>query len=595
MQEITTDIHSFSRPTEVCVTHLDWKAKVDFVSKRIQACATWTIRQSGQDQTLVLDSKNLILHKISIDGAPTHYALGHADELLGTPILISITSETRKIAIEYSTLPQAEALQWLNAEQTANKKLPFLFTQSQAILARTWLPCQDSPGVRFTYEAEVTVLPELLPLMSASNPKRKNEEGLYTFKMENPIPAYLFALSVGDFSFHPISERCGIYAETSLLEKAVWEFADLENMLAAAEELYGTYVWQRYDVLVMPPSFPFGGMENPRLTFATPTILAGDRSLTSLIAHELAHSWSGNLVTNATWNDFWINEGFTVYFEHRIMEKLYGSDYAEMLALLALQDLKASIDELTEEGKVDDTKLRLNLLHRNPDEAVTDIAYNKGYFFLRSIEEKYGRPNFDAFLKDYFSEHAFQSMDTNAFIHFIRTYYQQNFHVVLEQTLFDAWIFSTGLPNECPCPNSQRLFNVREILVRWMNTHEIGREETSSWSTHEWLHFLNNLPERLSHDEMRNLDRLGSFTDSGNAEILGAWFIHVIRQDYHEAYPQLEKFLVDTGRRKFLSPLYQELIKTADGQDFAKDVYKKARPSYHYVATHTFDKLFKWE
>ena len=245
--------------------------------------------------------------------------------------------------------------------------------------------------------------------MSASNPQIKNETGSYHFEMKQPIPSYLLALAVGDVEFKRVSNRAGIYAERTVLDSAVWEFADLEKMIHGAEELYGAYLWERYDVLVLPPSFPFGGMENPRLTFATPSILAGDRSLTSLIAHELAHSWSGNLVTNRTWNDFWLNEGFTVYFEHRIMEKLYGRDYAEMLALLSLQDLRETIQSLKDENLYADTKLKLDLAGRNPDDGVTDIAYNKGYFFLRLFEERYGRERFDSFLKHYFSSNAFKS------------------------------------------------------------------------------------------------------------------------------------------------------------------------------------------
>ncbi|HEY0742319.1 MAG TPA: M1 family aminopeptidase/hydrolase, partial [Chryseosolibacter sp.] len=334
------DPHSYSKPTEAKVTHLSWKASVDFDLKTIQATATWNIEQIGNPKEIVFDTKGLTIQTVTLDdGTAAEYKSGKPDEILGSELVVSIKPETKSVSIQYVTDPSAEALQWLSAQQTAGKKFPFLFTQSQAILARSWVPCQDSPGIHFTYDAEVTVPKDLLALMSASNPQQKNSTGVYKFEMKQPISSYLLALAVGDVSFKPISDRSGVYAEPSLVDTAAWEFADLEKMIAGAEELYGPYAWERYDVIVLPPSFPFGGMENPRLTFATPTILAGDRSLTSLIAHELAHSWSGNLVTNATWNDFWLNEGFTVYFETRIMEKLYGKDYAEMLASLNLQDL----------------------------------------------------------------------------------------------------------------------------------------------------------------------------------------------------------------------------------------------------------------
>ena len=368
-------------------------------------------------------------------------------------------------------------MQWLSAQQTASKNNPFLFTQSEAILARSWVPCQDSPSIRFTYDAEVTVPANLLALMSASNPREKNTTGIYQFAMRQPIPSYLLALSVGDIKFHEISQRSGIYAEPSLVDTAAWEFADLEKMIAGAEALYGKYRWDQYDVIVLPPSFPFGGMENPRLTFATPTILAGDRSLTSLIAHELAHSWSGNLVTNATWDDFWLNEGFTVYFEHRIMEKLYGRDYSEMLALLALQDLHETVDDMKAKNLYGDTKLKLNLVGRNPDEGVTDIAYDKGYFFLRSIEEQHGRDKFDGFVKDYFNENAFKAMDTDGFIAYLKNYYQTKYSITIEDSFLNAWIFTEGLPANCPKPVSTRFEKVDDFSQQWKNSGKLDPQQ----------------------------------------------------------------------------------------------------------------------
>jgi len=586
------DPHSFSKPSEARVTHLKWTAKVDFKTQTIHGEARWSVEHTPDADLLLLDTKGLAIEGVTLnDGEKGEFRLAEKDSLLGEALAVLIKPDTRAVTVKYTTTPGAEALQWLLPQQTAGKQHPFLFTQSQAILARSWVPCQDSPSVRFTYEADVTVPAELLALMSASNPQQKNAQGVYHFEMKQAIPSYLLALAVGDISFKSISGRSGIYAEPSLVDTAVWEFADLEKMVAGAEELYGAYSWDRYDVIVLPPSFPFGGMENPRLTFATPTILAGDRSLTSLIAHELAHSWSGNLVTNATWNDFWLNEGFTVYFEHRIMEKLYGRDYSEMQAQLALQDLRETITELTNDGHVADTRLKLNLEGRNPDDGVTDIAYNKGYFFLRSIEEKYGRDKFDAFVKDYFAANAFKAMDTDGFIRFIKAYYKDKFAITLEQPMFDAWIFTEGLPKDCPIPVSDRFNKVDDVLKAWKSGTAIDKEKTAQWSTHEWLHFLKNLPDTLSQQQLVQLDAFGNFTASGNAEITTLWLVHAIRNRYEKAYGKLEDFLVHTGRRKFLSPLYGELVKTEDGKARAKAIYAKARPNYHFVAVNTFDKM----
>ena len=286
--------------------------------------------------------------------------------------------------------------------------------------------------------------------MSAENPTAVNAEAVYSFAMPHPVPSYLLALAVGELEFRPLggSPRAGVYAEPPVVEKAAAEFADTEKMIAAAEALYGPYRWGRYDLLVLPPSFPFGGMENPRLTFATPTIIAGDRSLVSLVAHELAHSWSGNLVTNATWNDFWLNEGFTTYFEMRIMEAVYGREHSEMLAALAHQDLA---DAVAEAGATSpDTHLRLNLAGRNPDEGVTSIPYDKGYFFLRLIEETVGREAWDAFLRGYFDTFAFQSMDTDGFLAYLREKLLAGRPGVEEKLQIAAWVDGPGIPANCP-------------------------------------------------------------------------------------------------------------------------------------------------
>lgn len=591
---MSQDPHSYARPLDARVTHLHWKAKVDFETKTIDAVASWDIENYTDAEVIYFDTKDLDIRRVTLDdGKQVQYQLADNDALLGRALSVPINAKTRRISIAYVTSPGAEAVQWLAPAQTAGKSLPFLFTQSQAILARSWVPCQDSPNIRFTYDAEVTVPKEFLALMSASNPQQKNETGIYQFKMDQPIPSYLLALSVGDIAFKPISGRAGVYAEPILLEKSAWEFADLEKMVSGAEELYGDYQWERYDVLVLPPSFPFGGMENPRLTFATPTILAGDRSLTSLIAHELAHSWSGNLVTNATWNDFWLNEGFTVYFEHRIMEKLYGEEYSEMLAQLSLQDLKATIDELKENNNYADTRLKLDLAGRNPDEGVTDIAYNKGYFFLRLIEQQHGRDKFDSFLKAYFSENAFSSMNTDGFISYITTFYNEKFGISLSREVFERWIFTEGLPESCPNPSSKRFAAPEAALARWNAGRGLEEDLSKDWSTHEWLHFLKNLPDTLDQNQMAELDQFGGFTSSGNAEILTLWFVQAIRNNYTKAFPKLHEFLVNVGRRKFLSPLYNELVKTPEGKARAQEIYKAARPNYHYVATNTFDKLLQ--
>lgn len=593
-KETIMDQHSYAKPAESVVTHLKWDAVVDFENKKIDGVATLHLKNSDDAKEVILDTKALNIEKVVVGKKEVKFTLGEADKNLGSALTIPIKSSTDSVTIYYSTSEGAEALQWLTAMQTAGKKHPFLFTQSQAILARSWVPIQDSPGIRFTYEADVKVPSELLALMSAENPQEKNDKGEYHFVMDRPIPAYLLALSVGDLEFEPIGDRSGVYAEPSVIDAAAYEFEDLEEMISAAESLYGPYQWGRYDLLVLPPSFPFGGMENPKLTFATPTILAGDKSLTSLVAHELAHSWSGNLVTNATWNDFWLNEGFTVYFENRIMEKMYGRDFSEMEASLAYQGLIAEIDDMKNNGSGDDTKLKLDLSNRNPDDGVTSIAYDKGYLFLRSQEEKVGREKFDAFVKDYFTSNAFSVMTTEEFIDLLdKNLYQKN-GLTMDTAKINEWIYNPGLPADAPKPTSDKFAKVDEQMSRFLSETEASDLDVEGWSSQEWLHFVRSIPANLTKDQMKALDDAFEFTKSGNSEVLTEWLVQSIRHNYEASFDELIHFLVNTGRRKFLMPLYQEMVNSECCASMATSIYATARPNYHFVSTNSLDELLNY-
>lgn len=578
------DPHSYSEPEKARVTHLNLDLEVDFEQRRLTGIATWDFERISGDH-IVFDVRHMQIRSVKAEGKLLPFELGPTDELLGQPLTVLLPAGVEQVSIAYTTRPEAAALQWLDPVQTAGKEKPFLFTQSQAILARTWIPCQDTPGVRFTYEARLKVPGDLLALMSATNPTGLNPEGVYSFKMPQAISSYLMAMAVGDLRFQSLGKVTGIYAEPGLLEKAAYEFADTEKMVTAVEGMFGPYRWGRYDMLVLPPSFPFGGMENPRLTFLTPTVIAGDRSLTSLIAHELAHSWSGNLVTNETWNDFWLNEGFTVYLERRIMEELYGESYATMLAQLGYGDLTYTLNEIAPE----DSKLKLDLKGRDPDEGLTDVAYEKGYLFLTALEQQVGREKFDPFLRRYFDDNAFGTLNTEEFLQRVERELGSDLGV-------ETWVYSAGLPEGFKAPRSERFQQVDHQRLSFFSGGKSAEQlKTNQWTSHEWIHFLRGFPQSISQSEMAELDRVFHFSQSGNSEILAQWLVNAIHADYQPAYPALEQFLITVGRRKFLTPLYKELAKTPEGLKRARAIYAQARPNYHSVSVGTIDEIVEWE
>ncbi len=574
------------------VQHLDLDLVVDFEKKRLRGKASLQIENLAHTDELSLDTRDLEIEKVTLgpEERETNFLRGDTVEHLGEPLSIGIRPQTRLVHIYYRTSTRAAALQWLEPGQTAGGRRPFLLSQSQAVLARSWIPCQDTPSVRMTYTARVRVPPGLMAVMSAANPTSRNRSGVYEFEMPQPIPSYLLAIAVGDLRFQSLGPRTGVYAEPALLKAAAWELTDTEKMIQAAEQLYGPYRWDRYDLIVLPPSFPFGGMENPRLTFLTPTILAGDRSLVSLIAHELAHSWSGNLVTNRTWNDFWLNEGFTTYFEHRIMEKVYGHELEAMLSVLELAVLRESL-KVDFRSRQRDTWLYLDLAGRDPDEGLTVIPYDKGHFFLRALEEAVGRDKWDAFLTGYFERYAFQTMDSATFLEDLREHLIGVDRSLEERLQLDAWVYGPGLPSNCPDPVSEALEQVQAQVRAFAGGASAGSLATESWTTHHFLYFLRHLPVQLESAALADLDRVFKFTHSRNSEILHDWLLLSVKIGYSKTDGVLEEFLVRQGRRKFLVPLYRELAHSPEGLEKARRIYAQASRGYHSISRHSVEEL----
>lgn len=585
------DVHSHARPLEARVTHLALDLTVDFAAKRIGGLATLDIERKADAKEIILDDKGLEVEAVTdAAGQSLDYKVGAADPNIGAPLAIALRPDTKRIRIKYKSAPDAGALQWLTPEQTAGKKHPYLFSQGQAIENRTWIPTQDSPGVRQSWEATIRVPAPLTAVMSAERSAEPASGNMRVFKyrMAKPVAPYLIAIAVGDLAFQELGPRSGVWTEPSMLAAAAKELEDTEKMIDSAEALFGPYRWGRYDMLVLPPSFPFGGMENPNLTFLTPTFIAGDKSLVSLIAHELAHSWSGNLATNATWADFWLNEGMTTYATYRIVEAIYGPE-------VAAQQYALGVDSLNEEMKAlpaADTRLQIDLKGRNPDDGLTEVAYEKGAALLRTIGAAVGRQRFDQWLKGWFERHAFQPVTSAIFLADIREHLIKGDQELERKLMLDQWVREPGLPANMVKPDADAFAEVDRAVGAFAASGSVPAQQWADWTTAERLRFVNRLPRKVDEQRLSALDRQLQLSQTGNNEVLFAWLSLAVANRYQPAVPALERFLTTQGRRKFVRPLIEALAKDQQwGRPIASRVYSKARAGYHPITTRDLDKL----
>jgi aminopeptidase N len=588
--QAVVDEHSYSQPDKVRTSDLALDLAVDFDKKEIAGTATYTLDWLDKSATqLVLDTRDIAIDKAEAldangQATPLTFELADkADPILGTRLAIDTPTRPARVRVTYRTSPNASGLQWLDPAMTEGKQQPFMFSQSQQIHARSWVPLQDTPQIRFTYSAHVTAPKDAMVLMSADNDPNAVRDGDYSFRMPQKIPSYLLAIAAGDLVFKPISDRSGVWAEPSMVDKAEHEFEDTEKMIRTAEKLYGPYRWDRYDLLVLPPSFPYGGMENPRLTFATPTVIVGDKSLVSLVAHELAHSWSGNLVTFAVDRDAWLNEGVTTYVQGRITEALYGQDLADMEQVI-------DRDELKKEYRTLDPKMQALALKpgdlSDPDDAASDTAYTKGAWFMQWLEKKFGRETFDPWLRSYFDHFAFQSITTGQFRDWLQKHLVDKHPGTVTMAQVDAWLYEPGIPADAPQVQSRKFSVVDAARIAWSGSGTLPAPQvTSAWGTQEWVHFLEGLPETLKPEQLKQLDDAYHFTGTPNGEIAQRWYPLTVRSGYADARPAIAAFLERIGRRKLIMPIYEELVKTPDGLAFARDVFAKAKPGYHPITT----------
>ncbi|NTX01152.1 MULTISPECIES: M1 family metallopeptidase [Myxococcus] len=569
------DPHSYNDSTQPETETLDWKARVDFRTRRLHAEATLTLKEASAGP-LDLDTRDLeILRVVDGNGRPLPYMLAPPEPILGSRLRVELPSGVRQLTVHYRTSPTASALQWLTPSQTAGGQHPFLYSQCQAIHARSVVPLQDTPRIRIRYRASLRV-PKALKAVMAASFVRREEHGVEAeehYEMPQPVPPYLLAFAVGSLAPKELGPRSRVWAEPELLEDAAEEFSGVDDMLRAAESLFGPYDWERFDLLTMPPSFPYGGMENPRLTFLTPTLIAGDKSLVNVVAHELAHSWTGNLVTNASAEHFWLNEGFTVFAERRILEALAGPEVAALNAALGRRALDEALHHFREHPHL--TALRTHLTGVDPDEAFSQIPYEKGYLFLRAMEDAVGREAFDGFLRRYLATYRFRALTTEEFIAFT----ERELPGVLAKVDAEAYLQRPGVPASAPSPRSSRL----EALQRARGTVP-SVEAAKDWTPAEWQLFLEWMPSDAPKDLFRQLDERFAFTRSRNSEVLVAWLVAALRAGWEPAVGRTEAFLGEVGRMKYLKPLYGVLAASREHRALARSLFKQYGERYHPIA-----------
>lgn len=581
------DYHSSANTDALCVHHLDLNLVVDFDLQQLIGVARLQFTRTISAVSLVLDCRDLLIQAITDSQAnPLSYTMSDVSDILGQKLLIDVGEQVDEVVIDYRTSTNAQGLQWLTPQQTLGKKLPYLFSLSQPINARSWIPLQDTPKARITFNATINVPQGLRAVMSAENIPDMPDDGVFTFCMNKPIPTHLLAIAVGELSFQATGPRSGIYTEPGMLAAAVKEFEDTESMIQIAESILGPYAWGRFDMIILPPSFPFGGMENPMLAFMTPTLIAGDKSLVSTVAHELAHSWTGNLVSNATWRDLWLNEGFTTYFTNRIVEAVYGEEQAELEWVIEYGRLQ---EEMGSTPLVSQT-LPANVQDRDPNLAFNRFTYDKASMFVHELESRLGRAAFDKFLFQYVDYFSFSAITTETFIDYAKQTLLVEHHDKLTLSELNEWVYGQGLPQWFIGPTSSSLDKVElavEAVIKGTPAIEL---QVDGWRVHHWQYFLTQLPLVVSQAVLLDLDATFTLTNSLNAEIACDWYRVAIRNHFDPVLPALSGYLCRIGRGKFVRPLFVEL-QIAGYQQELLDIYAKARPGYHPSLQVQLDKL----
>jgi leukotriene-A4 hydrolase len=603
------DYHSYANIDQFRITHMELDLRVWIVkgstNQSLDGFVALQIKRLDPNATeLVLDTKGLMISEVSqkatdMLGATSKsqetwvsrpFHMGKSDPILGSALVIELPPSkktTELIRIDYETTDDASGLQWLDAKNALGLSKPFLYTRSEAIGARSWIPLQDTPEVRMTYALRLHIPPNMKAVMSGESDPKVKAKGEYLFEMSKPTPAWSIALAVGDLQYKETGPRSGVYADKSMIKAAAKSFADTEAMLQADEKMFGTYRWSRYDIVVMPSNYPTIGAGDPRVAFVSPTVAGEDDNSTAALAREIAHSWAGDLVSNATWRDLWLNEGIAAYIESRTITALYGAERASAEEVAGLKALRAELAVL----KPADQLLAVDLRGRDPRQGYTAVPYEKGRLFMNFLDAKFGREHFDAFLRGYFDRFAYKSVSTEQFIQYLRETLLDRYPGIVTPAEVDQWVNGPGIPAYAVLPASNMLQAVEQVRAAFLAGKLQAKQFGADWLSEQWIYFFDYMPGPLSALQLAALDQAHDFSKSGDGEIERSWFSQVIAANYRPAYPRLEEFLSSVGEVKLITPLYVQLMKTDSGATLAKRLYTKARPAYHPDAVAAIDTI----
>ncbi len=571
-----SDPHSYTDSEQGKIAHIQFWIDVDFSAKVLKIKATYRLEKPVSG-SFFLDTRDLNITRVYKDDQEIPWEIDQHDSIVGDRLHLKDLDGLSEFTIEMTTSPGASALQWVTPKQTAGGEHPFLYSQCQSIHARSIFPCQDSPSVRFTYEATVEVQRPLVAVMAAEHIETEHLEktSQYRYRMPQPIPSYLFGIAVGNLAFEELGPRTGVYSEPEIIESAVWEFAENEQTLIEAEKLFGPYLWDRYDVLILPPSFPYGGMENPRLTFLTPSCILGDRSRANLVSHELAHAWTGNLVTNATWEDFWLNEGWTTYAESRITEVIEGDEYSQLYASIRRNGMLKVMERFGMDS--DKTCLKYSQRGIDPDEVFSVIPYEKGASFILQLEKSVGREVFDAFIKKYIATFSFQSLTTEGFISFL----ERELPEAIKNVDIDEWLYAPGYPESAPALSSSLFDEVKARIDAYESGTLPDSHQIADWVPDQIRLFLLMLPERIPVEDCRQLESIFNLKDSHNYFMINRFYQIAVQSGYQDVLPGIERMVGSDGRMVTLAMIFRTMVNEEWTRDEARPMFERHRDKHH--------------